>query len=154
MGEKEVKEDKIVNEVSADIDLIFESILFSGHVEKEFNVSKGFKVKLKPLETGEILTAEAIDIANVYNMPMDIIQRARKVSILSYATVSINGSLSKKDDLTEDQNRNRRKVIHKKYLELPPTIIDKMFDFYIEVVNAQGDLYKDVDTLGDKSENF
>lgn len=140
------------NKENQDLNLLFDNFLKPGIVIKEKEVVGGFKVKLKPLTTGELLTAEAIMDSS--SAPADVVARIRGASILSQAVIAINDVEIEQSDYTPQELRNRRLVLYRQLLKMPPVVIQKAYELYIECVNEQNKKYDDVGELTKKVENF
>lgn len=140
------------NHDNKDLNLLFDNFLKPGVVLKEKEVVKGFKVKLKPLTTGELLSAEAI--MDNSTAPADIVAKVRGASILSQAIVSLNDVEIERDDFTPQESRGRRLELYRQLLKMPPMVIHKAYSFYIECVEEQNSKYQDIPGLADQIENF
>lgn len=138
--------------VNSDLTMIFENFIKPGVVVEEKEVVPGFKVKLKPLNTEELLIAESI--MHNEKAPADIVARVRGASILSRAIISLNGASIERDDFSEEDTRLRRALLYKQLLQLPAIVIHKTYKFYIECVNKQQDLYMNPQEVIEKVENF
>ena len=49
------------NNVVSDIDMVFDEIISKGVIEREKEIFAGFKVKMRPLNTSELLAARVND---------------------------------------------------------------------------------------------
>ena len=87
-------------------------------------------------------------------MPDDVVEKVRGASILSQAILSINGSDIEKENLTKEEVRTRRFVLYKQLLSLPSIVIQKMYEFYIDCLKKQEDIYVNFDKTVDDIKNF
>lgn len=154
-------DEKIVTQVEqpkdghADIDKIFDTLITTGRVELEREIFPGFTVKVRPLNTSEQLFAESkLAIANNPDMPRDVVQRARMLSILSDATIAINGKPIISSEFPDEMNAERRRAMNTNYMKLPPDMIDQVFALYLEAVGQQNRIYSDGKGLKEGVSNF
>lgn len=130
----------------------FETLLMKGTIEEEREVVPGFKVKLRPLSSGESINAESLVIASNPLIPADTILKIRSVSRLSKAIISINNIDIIEEDWDREKKDEAMKALYKKLMDLPGSVIDEIYEFFIEVSNREKELYsKD---LNEKIENF
>ena len=147
MSDKEKKQMEDEN-MNSDLNLFFDGFIKTGNVVEEKEVTQGFKVKVKVLDTGELLIAESI-MSNS-SAPVDIVARVRAASILSQAIISINEIPIDRDDYTEKEIRMRRGLLYKQLLKMPPVVVEKAYRFYIECVEKQNSKYENFqETVGD-----
>lgn len=146
---KEVEDFKITD----DLDLFFNDFIKKGIITREDEVVPGFKVKLKVLNTGELLSAESIMIMT-QGIPYDIVQKVRCASILSQAILTVNGIDVDKEDLSKEQLMERRRGLYSSLLDMPAYVIQKTYDIYIDAVKEQNRLYSSKEELGNSIENF
>jgi hypothetical protein len=136
-----------------DLDLFFNDFIKKGQIEKEDEVVPGFKIKVKVLSAGELITAESVMRVNP-EIPPDIVQKARCASILSQATISINGSLIIKDKMTRKEIAMRQAHLYQRLLDMPAYVVQKAYELYLEAVLEQNKLYSNPEELSKKIENF
>ena len=136
MDNKEININK-----EATFDKLFDELITESRITKEFKVTPKLTITLKTLSTSETLNAETVYLASVPNVPYDVIAKARRVSILANATHAVNGVMV----LTGDKVRDSEivKSLHKKYMDLAPTLIDKMFEDYLTLNEEQAKLFED-----------
>lgn len=139
---------------SEDLNNFFEGFLKSGVVIKEKEVVPGLTVKLKVLNTSELLSAESILLAGNPNIPSDIIQKIRAASILSQAILIINGVEVEKENMIGMQIVERRQTLYSNIIKMPAYVIQKIYELYIEAVREQNDIYSSEEKVRDKVENF
>lgn len=139
-------------ELNKDLSMIFDNFIKTGVVEKEKEIVRGFKLRLKVLNTGELLVAESI--MNNSTAPSDIVARVRAASILSQAIISLNGSEIERDDLEKDEIRVRRAMLYTELLKMPAMVIHKAYEFYIDCVNEQNNKYNNVSETIGEIQNF
>lgn len=119
---------------------------------KKREVVPGFKVKLRPLSSGESINAESLVIASNPLIPADTILKIRSVSRLSKAIISINNIDIIEEDWDREKKDEAMKALYKKLMDLPGSVIDEIYKFFIEVSDREKELYsKD---LNEKIENF
>ena len=154
-NEKTIKE-ALVDDATFANDLMsfFDNFLKTGVIVKEKLIVPGFQVKLKVLNTEELLLAETILAATNPNIPMDVIQKVRAASILAQAIITINGLEVEKEDMAPGENSKRRDNLYRHILKMPALVIQKTYEFYIEAVKEQNALYENHAETGKKIENF
>lgn len=136
-----------------DLDLLLNDFIKNGIVEKTKLIVPGFKVRLKVLDTGELLTAEAFMDMSV--APKDIVARVRAASILSQAIISIN-DVDIIPEGFDSQNYiiSRKRDLYQKLLKMPAMVVQKTYEFYIECVKEQNDKYEDLEGTIEDIKNF
>lgn len=139
-------------EQNQDLVFLFENFIKPGCVLKEKEVVPGFKVKLKALNTGELVMAEAI--ANSEKIPVDIVTKIRAASILSRAIVSINGVDIDIDGSTQEETTSRRSVLYTQLLNTPAIVVQRTYEFYISVVEEQNQRYTNAGQNLEDFQNF
>ena len=144
------KEEK--NDITQDLSMIFENFIKTGVVEKEKEIVPGFKIKVKVLNTGELLVAESI--MNNSSAPADIVARVRAASILSQAILILNGSPVEREDLSKEDIRVRRAMLYTELLKMPAMVIHKAYEFYIECVEEQNGKYTNIGETIKDMQNF
>ena len=137
----------------------FEHFIKEGRVYKEKEVAPKFKVKLKALNSEEILKAESVVVNATSNTLLsDIAIRIRACAILSYAIVELNGeSVYTEDEMEGNDNKSmesKRVAIYQMLLKLPPQILTSLYDVYLEAVQEQNELYSDASKVKEATENF
>ena len=143
------------NAISMDIASLFDAIITKGSITGEVTLGDNLNILLKVLDTGELLAAEAEATTNHPFMPDDIVSRGRIVSILTAATVSLNGIEIEQDNLTKEENRIRKQTLFKKYMALPVYLVDKAYAKYKELQEKQQKVYtKPIEELEVDVENF
>lgn len=151
---KEIKDERDFSmDDNQDLFNIFEDIIKPGNVEMEREVVKGFKIKLKVLDTGEAIAAESI-MRYDSRVPVDLVARARGAAILSRAIVSINDDTIERDDMSLAQKNARRDLLFKQLLKLPALIIQKAYELYIEAYQKQQEIYNDLGSSIEEIKNF
>jgi hypothetical protein len=132
----------------------FEGFLKEGVIIREKEVVPGFKVKLKVLNTEELLVAESILKNQNPHIPSDVVIKVRAASILSQAILKLNDMDVEREDLSDSENELRRRALYKQVLRMPALVIQKTYEFYVEAVQEQNALYEEPKKLGEKIENF
>lgn len=136
-----------------DLNLFFDNFIKQGEVVKEKEVVNGFKIKLKVLNTEELLSAETV-MYSAKNIPVDVVQKVRGASILSLAIISINGIPVEKEDAEKSENFQRRSNLYRQLLSLPAYVVQKSYEFYLEAVKEQNRIYSDVKEVEKKLKIF
>lgn len=148
-------ENKKNEAISADIISLFDEIITKGTITGDVTLGDNLKITLKVLDTGELLAAEADATTNHPFFPADIVSRGRVVSILTSATVYLNGIEIEQPSLSKEENNARKKVLFKKYMALPVHQIDKAYDRYKELQEEQKKLFsKPMEEIKENIENF
>ena len=137
-----------------DLYSFFDNFIKKGVVIKEKEIVPGFNIKIKVLDTGELLSAESVLSVTNPNIPYDIIQKVRAASVLSQAIISINGINVEQPDAPTDVNYQRRSGLYSKLLKMPALVIQQSYELYIEAVREQNSLYNNQVDMSDKVENF
>jgi hypothetical protein len=137
-----------------DLNMFFDNFIMTGVVVKEEEVVPGFKLKLKVLNTEELLTAESILLRANPGIPFDVIEKLRAASILSQSVLDINGVPVDKEDCTKEQNHVRRSMLYRKLLQMPAIVIQKSYELYVKAAREQTDLYTKTTETDKKIENF
>lgn len=139
-------------DLNSDLQFLFDGFIKEGKIVDEKEVVPGFKVKLKVLDTGELLIAESI--MSESTAPVDIVARVRAASILSQAIIELNGAVIEKEGSSPQDIRIRRALLYKQLLKLPAIVVQKSYAFYIDCVKKQDKKYTDVQKTMDEIENF
>ena len=132
----------------------FEEFLKPGVVIKEKEVVDGFKIKLKVLNSEELLQAESILLNSNSTIPVDILHKVRAASILSQSILQLNGIVIDKEEAPKEEARLRRHELYKQILKMPAILVQKTYEFYIEAVNEQNSFYENGKESIEKIENF
>ena len=140
------------NDITKDLSMIFDNFIKSGVVENEREIVPGFKIRVKVLNTGELLVAESI--MNNSSAPADIVARVRAASILSQAILMLNGSPVEREDLSSEEVRIRRAMLYTELLKMPAMVIHKAYQFYIECVEEQNSKYSNIKETMEDIQNF
>ena len=140
------------NDITKDLSMIFDNFIKSGVVENEREIVPGFKIRVKVLNTGELLVAESI--MNNSSAPADIVARVRAASILSQAILMLNGSPIEREDLSSEEVRIRRAMLYTELLKMPAMVIHKAYQFYIECVEEQNSKYSNIKETMEDIQNF
>ena len=122
--------DKKEDTLSKDFLGILDNVITKSEFIKTCKISPDLEVELRVLDVGELLVAESRIAINPAALPTDIALRARNLSIVAEATVSLNGVPIKRESMTEEENRARIRSLYNKYLKLPSTIADKICNEY------------------------
>lgn len=141
--------------ISQDIISMFDTIISKGELHQDFQIADNLTLTLKVLNTGELLAAEAEATTNHPYFPMDIVNRGRIVSILTRATVAINGVDVTQTNLSKQENEARRNTLYRKIMQLPPEIVEKAHKDYMELQSKQVEaLSKPIDELLEDVKSF
>jgi hypothetical protein len=137
-----------------DLDIFFENFIKRGTVIEEDEITPGFKIAVKVLDTGELLTAESVLATTNPHIPYDIIQKVRAASILSQAIIRVNGIDVEKEGLSKEKNHERRTGLYSKLLKMPALLVQKAYELYIKAVKKQNEIYGNQKKMIDNIENF
>jgi hypothetical protein len=139
---------------SEDLNLFFNNFIKAGTVTKEEDIVPGLRLKVKVLNTGELLTAESVLQLSNPNIPFDVVEKVRAASILSQAILEINGVPVEKDDMKPEQNSQRRSALYSQLLKMPALVVQKSYELYVTAVREQNKLYTTDGEIEKKAENF
>lgn len=140
--------------ITKDLTLFFDNIISKGYMTREVKLTEDLTIELKVLDTWETLQADSrIPLLFVEGV-RDVSSRARIISELATATISVNGIDIKREDLTDKENALRVEELYQKYLKLPPSLLDKLQQEYVKLSNEQLDFYTKPEELSEKIENF
>lgn len=141
--------------LSRDFLSVLDNVITKSEFSKEFKINNSLTIELRVLETGELLVAESRVGLNPNLIPTDITYRARNLSILAAATVSLNGIPIKRKEMTEEENSARVTSLYKKFLKMPASLADEMCSKYEELSIEQREfINKDFGELSKDIENF
>ena len=129
-------------------DSLMADAIEKGTPRKTAKIMDGFEIELKVLNSNELMDAESLAIAMNRNVPRDIVEKARLVSILASATTKINGVDMEREDPKDQLEMTNAILI--KYGTLSPKIIDRMFGFYRTLEKKNDLLFENSDQI----ENF
>ena len=153
--QRQTSKDDITNpSFNQELSIFFENFLKEGTIVKEKEIVPGLKIKIKVLNTEELLVAESILSNQNPHIPSDVIIKVRAASILSQAIVKLNDMDIERDNLSEEENNARRRGLYKQVLKMPALVIQKAYEFYIEAVQEQNSIYDNPKELSDKISNF
>lgn len=148
-------ENKKNEAISSDIISLFDDIITKGAITGDVTLGENLKITLKVLDMGELLAAEADATTNHPFFPGDIVSRGRIISILTAATVCLNGIDIEQSNLSKEENKERKNMLFKKYMALPVHLVDKAYDKYKELQDKQKEVFnKPVNELQKDIENF
>ena len=147
------EEELMKNELNNDINNVFEDFLIQGEIRREKEVVEGLTVEVKPLNAEELITAESI-ASETHSGSMDVVAKIRAAGILSQAITKFAGVPIEKKDCDKKENRYRRINLYCQILKMPPFVIQKIYEFYIEVVEEQEKLYSDTEKTIEDFKNF
>ena len=150
---------KRVNEEMYDF---FKDFILKSKVYKEKEVAPGFSVRVRALSAEEIIEAESV-VATLsdYLIVSDVAVRIRSCSILSYAVEKLgDNEIYTQEELdavtkeAKDMANLKRASMYNNLMKLPPLLLNKVYDLYLEAVKEQNELYSDPEKVGEKSKNF
>jgi len=130
----------------------FDNLITYGRIVKEKTIVPGLKIKLRPLDVDEQISAESISIASNPGMPIDTVEKIRAINTLSRAILEVNGVKVVEDDDNTEAKIKKSEALYRKLLSLPSHVIDLIYIFYAECVNEQREMYKS--GLQENIENF
>ena len=140
-------------ESAKDILNIFDNIIKKGEVEREKVIIPGLKVKLRPLGVGEVAEAE-MKVSNMADASPDVIQKVKSAIILSESITAINDSPIEKDPSNITDSKIRRRTLYMKLMQMPTSVIIKMWEEYLLAVKDQEALLSDSTKLKEKLSDF
>lgn len=149
---EEIKKDPAT--ISKDLNGFFEGFIKKNQLIKEYDFGNDFKVKMRPCKTAELMDAELFVRGQNPGVPIDTMVKLRAAAILSKAIVSLCGVEIEKPELDEKDNDIRRISLYTKLLDLPPELIEKMYQSYIDVVDEQAGMFSNPGQLKENIENF
>lgn len=135
-----------------ELNSLLDDFILNGRVEKTKLVVPGFNVKLKALDTGELLIAEAL--MDNSSAPKDIVARVRAASILSQAIIEINDVKIDIEGAGYSVNKAKRLKLYRQLLKMPAMVVQKTYEFYLECVETQNGKYSDPTELIEDVKNF
>lgn len=142
MADNHVKTDHTI----LNLQNIFANFLKPGKVLKEKEILPGLKVKLAPIGVGKIAVSQNV---NAGNMSSAKISACR---VLSESIEEINGEPVTGE--TEEELAKVRNALLKNLLELPPFVIQELYDFYLQVEREQEEILRNPGDLQTAIENF
>lgn len=140
--------------LNSDLINFFEDFIKKGDVSEEKKIVDGLTIKLKVLNTEELLIAESFFLNVKSGLPNDTLLKVRAANILSLALISINDSIIDKADDTDKEHDMRRKLLYQQILKMPAIVVQKMYEFYISLVKKQNSFYENIQATEEKIENF
>lgn len=150
---EEIEEGKEKNK-TRDISSFFENFIKKNKFIKEYDFGNDFKVSMHPCTTGELMEAELFVRGQNPGIPVDTMIKLRSAAILSQAIDSLCGVKIEDPAQSEDDIMLRRTTLYTKILSLPPDLVEKMYECYLDVVDKQAELYKNPLKLDKEIENF
>ena len=148
---EETKDD--LKKAPLDINNIFEDIIKDGYKSEEEEIVPGFKVKLRPLSYNEMYRAEAEISRRNPGVPDDVTVKLRCGKILSFAIISLNGTLIE-DPNDKEATEARRIFLYDKLVTSPTIFIQKAYDLYLKAVHAENKFYESPQEISEEIENF
>lgn len=140
--------------ITSDLSLFFDNLITKGQLTREVKLTEGLTIELKVLDTWETLMADSRIALALIEGVRDVTNRARMVSQLASATVSVNGVDIKQESLTDKENAMRIDELYQKYLKLPPSLLDLLNEEYKKLAEEQMEFYKNPDEVSKNLENF
>lgn len=153
MEDKDLEKDIKDFNPDDDLDLFFNDFIKKGRVEKEGEVVPGLRVRLKVLNTGELVSAEAL-MRMSSEFPPDVVVKIRGASILSQAILSINNYEIEKENMEIEQIKQRRSKLYRQLLEMPAYVVQKTYELYLDAVIEQNKFYSEAKETAGKIKNF
>lgn len=139
---------------SKDINNIFDNIIKEGYISKEEEIVKGLKLTIRALSPNEIFRAENEINERNPNIPQDITAKLRCAKILSYAIISINGSNIVTENMSKEEEDERRLSLYINLMKSPTVIIENAYNLYLKTVQEEHLYFTDPEKLNDDIENF
>ena len=137
MENKETKETKEINV----FDNFFNNFIKTGTVQREFEIAKDFKVKLKVLNTEESTIADAMFTADNPILNDAGFLKLRSAAVIAMATMSVNGIEVIEGESPIGRISNARYSLYGYFLKMPMEILEKLWDCYLEILKEQSDKY-------------
>lgn len=147
------QEEKVMKEKSQDIFNIFETVIKRGAIEKEETIIPGLKIKVRPLSVGEVAEAES-RVSNMIGSDNDAIQKVKSSIILSKAIIALNDSPVEQEDAPREDTIIRRRALYLKIMDLPTSVVMKMWEVYINVVSEQNQAMTTIQKIEDQAQDF
>lgn len=124
-------------------DSFFNNFIKTGTVQREFEITKDFKVKLKVLNTQETTIADAMFTADNPVLNEAGFLKLRSAAIIAMATVSINDIDVVEGESPIGRISNARYSLYGYFLKMPMEILEKIWDCYLEISKEQSDKYSE-----------
>ena len=140
--------------VTRDLNSFFENFIKKNKFVKKYDFGNDFTVSMRPCTTGELMEAELFVRGQNPNIPIDTMVRLRSAAILSQAIEELCGVQIENPEQTEDENMLRRTTLYTQLLSLPPDLVEKIYECYLETVDEQAKLYKNPLKLKEDIANF
>ena len=145
-----------------DLASFFENYIKTGVVRKEAMIAPNIFVRLHALNVEEILQAEMNVMKAAEGLTIDdVFLRLRACAILALAIERLGDkdlyTQEEIEGLSEDAVRSKLQTqagVYSILMKLPPALVMKMYDLYVEAVNEQNSYYENAGEIIEKSENF
>lgn len=121
----------------------FNNFIKTGTVQREFDIAKDFKVKLKVLNTQETTIADAMFTADNPILNESGFLKLRSAAIIAMATVAINGIDVVEGNTSIGRISSARYSLYGYFLKMPMEILEKIWDCYLEIAKEQSDKYSE-----------
>lgn len=121
----------------------FNNFIKTGTVQREFDIAKDFKVKLKVLNTQETMIADAMFTADNPILNESGFLKLRSAAIIAMATVAINGIDVVEGNTSIGRISSARYSLYGYFLKMPMEILEKIWDCYLEIAKEQSDKYSE-----------
>ena len=133
------------------IDKIFDNFLKPGKIREEKTIFEGFTIAIEPLTLNDLTLVSYVSYRE--GMPQDVIVKVRAARILSKAIISINGCKVADGEDKEEDNA-ARDHLYSKIMEMPAVVVEKMYQFYLEVEDKRDSIFKNPEDVSKAIENF
>lgn len=130
---------------------IFDDFIKPGKIQKEKEVLKDWKIKIQPLDLKDSTIVHLM--GGNTDMPFEATAKIKSARLLSKAIISING-YNVVADGQEDREDELRSALYTNIMKLPPVVVEKMFQFYLEVEDERDKIFKNPDKVAKEIENF
>ena len=147
---KKMKKDNAAKDLSS----FFDSFIKKNKFVRKYDFGNGLEVELHPCSMGELMEAELFVRGQNPGIPMDSMVRLRSAAILAQSIETLCGVEITDDTKDEEENMIRRTTLYTKLLSLPPDLIEKMYECYIDCIDKQAELYKNPLKLKEDITNF
>ena len=121
----------------------FNNFIKTGTVQREFDITKDFKLKLKVLNTQETTIADAMFTADNPILNESGFLKLRSAAIIAMATVAINGIDVVEGNTSIGRISSARYSLYGYFLKMPMEILEKIWDCYLEIAKEQSDKYSE-----------
>lgn len=124
-------------------DSFFNNFIKTGVVQKDFEIAEDFKIKLKVLNSEEDTIADAMFMTNNPTLTNAGYLKLRSAAIIAMSTVAINGVEVVEGATPIGKISNARYSLYGYFLKMPPEVMSKIWNCYLEISKEQSDKYSE-----------